>query len=62
MGNLMNQLRQNVRNVMVPMTVSEAQTFQADMAAKGHAEAAGYADEFIIELEAECGVFNECEG
>jgi hypothetical protein len=58
----MNQLRQNVRNAMVPMTVSEAQDFQAGLVDRGQTEAAGYAGEFIIELEAECGVFDNWEG
>jgi len=47
------QLRQNVRNLMVPMTVAEAQITRDGLLAKGHTEAAGYADEFILELEAD---------
>lgn len=52
------QLRQNVRNLMVPMTIAEATAYRDSMAEAGHTEAAGYADEFILELEAD---FNDCD-
>ncbi len=43
-----NQLRANIRNAMVPMTVSEAQDFADSF---DHAESKGYAEEFVRELE-----------
>lgn len=54
----MSQLRMNVRNLMVPMTIAEATAYRDQMAETGHTEAAGYADEFILELEAD---FNDCD-
>jgi hypothetical protein len=43
-----NQLRMNIRNAMVPMTVSEAQDFVDSF---DHVETKGYAKEFLRELE-----------
>ena len=47
------QLRQNVRNFMVPMTVAEAQSVVDAMLERGDDVGAGYAEEFRRELEAE---------
>lgn len=52
------QLRQNVRNYMVPMTVAEARATRDAMVERGDNIGAGYADEFLRELEAE---FAGCE-
>jgi hypothetical protein len=43
-----NQLRANIRNAMVPMTVAEAQDYVDKW---DHAETKGYAEEFLRELE-----------
>ncbi len=48
-----SQLRANIRNAMVPMTVAEATTFAASF---DDAESRGYAEEFLRELEAELPV------
>lgn len=45
-----SQLRANIRNAMVPMTVAEATTFAASF---DDAESRGYAEEFTQELRDE---------
>ena len=45
-----NQLRMNIRNFMVPMTVAEAQDCVDSF---DDSESKGYAEEFLRELEAE---------
>ena len=44
------QLRQNVRNLLVGATLSEAQEFQVTARGRGDTECAGYAEEFIREV------------
>lgn len=53
-----NQHRANIRNAMVPMTLSEAADFRNILIERGDAAGAGYADEFILELEED---FNGCD-
>lgn len=45
-----NIMRANIRNAMVPMTVSEATDYAASF---DHVESRGYAEEFVRELAAE---------
>lgn len=45
-----SQLRANIRNAMVPMTVAEALDFAGSF---DDAESKGYADEFVQELRDE---------
>lgn len=52
------QVRQNVRNFLVPMTVAEAQRERVLLLERGDDIGAGYAEEFIRELEAD---FAGCE-
>jgi hypothetical protein len=49
----------NVRNLLVGATLTEARTFLADAIERGDTECAGYAEEFICELEAECPECND---
>ena len=51
-----NHLRANIRNCMVPMTVSEAQDFAAGF---DHAESRKYAEEFLRELEEDFAACDE---
>lgn len=46
-------VRQNVRNFLCPMTVAEAQRERDLLLERGDTVGAGYADEFIRELEAD---------
>ena len=47
------QVRQNIRNFLLPMSVAEAQRERDLLLERGDTVGAGYADEFIRELEAE---------
>jgi hypothetical protein len=49
------QLRQNVRNLLVGATTTEALEFLAIRTREGDTEVAGYAEEFICELEEDFG-------
>lgn len=48
------QVRRNVRNFLLPMTVAEAQRERVLLLERGEDVGAGYAEEFIRELKAEC--------
>jgi len=52
------QVRQNVRNFLVPMTVAEVQSVRDSLLERGDDVGAGYAEEFLRELEAD---FAGCE-
>ena len=51
-------LRQNVRNFLVPMRISEVERELELSIERGDSERAEYVAEFLRELEAD---FNECE-
>jgi len=55
-----NQVRMNIRNAMVGMSVAEARKFRDGWAATNQDRCVDYAEEFIRELEAEEEVCNGC--
>ena len=62
---LNRQLRQNVRNLLFPMTLAEMQIERVLSVERGDTERARYVEEFIREVEADSVVFVnsvECEG
>ena len=47
------QVRQNVRNFLLPMTVAEVRRERDLLLERGDTVGAGYADEFLREVEAD---------
>jgi hypothetical protein len=56
------QLRQNVRNFLLPMTVVEVQRELELSVEAGDTVRAGYVKEFLCELETESNERENCDG